>query len=709
MRLMNLSLLLTVPFTLLLTSLQGQSVGIGTATPAAGAALDVVSTNKGILIPRVETSSVTSPVDGLLVFQPSNQSFFFYTGGTWKSLGGVIDSDGDTKVEAINQVGNDEISFTLDGVGKLILTRNASGDLQIQPLNLASASTYLGWQAGLNNTGSFNTGMGSWALQNTTSGSSNTGVGANALNVNSIGGNNTAVGQAALIFNSSGNNNVALGQNAMRANTSGSSNVAIGREALAKNTTREQLVAVGDSALHNNQLNAMTSIDGIQNTAVGSKAMLSNTTGRWNAALGYHAMKANTSGVNNTALGHEAMLKQTTGSANTAVGTAALWAHLMGDANTAVGNGAIGNNQTGGSNIGLGWRSGYNNLTGSNNIFIGTQAGYNETGSNRLYIENSATNGDSSLIYGEFDQNLLRANAHVQVNTYAPGHDGVRSIINPPANTATDHAGVYGENASRDYYGFGVYGKGGWVGVKGVANGTGPNEYFGVIGEALGVHGGTNYAVHGTASGGLRNYAGYFLGTGYFSENLGLGIDQPTKALHIYKDNDPTLLLQSNGIDELSGRVSMRQSDLTGADIFFDGQLTANALVIETFTGGTSNGRKMTMDLNGNVGIGITENIAADHKLSVNGKIACTEVRVQPQSAWPDYVFDTDYPLLPIEDLSNAISTHGHLPGIPSAVEIEANGLQVGEMQAMMMEKIEELTLYIIDLQKQIQALKDQH
>jgi CheY-like chemotaxis protein len=70
MRLMNLSLLLTVPFTLLLTSLQGQNVGIGTATPAAGAALDVVSTNKGILIPRVETSSVTSPVDGLLVFQP---------------------------------------------------------------------------------------------------------------------------------------------------------------------------------------------------------------------------------------------------------------------------------------------------------------------------------------------------------------------------------------------------------------------------------------------------------------------------------------------------------------------------------------------------------------------------------------------------------------------------------------------------------------
>ena len=93
----------------------------------------------------------------------------------------------------------------------------------------------------------------------------------------------------------------------------------------------------------------------------------------------------------------------------------------------------------------------------------------------------------------------------------------------------------------------------------------------------------------------------------------------------------------------------MRQSNLTGVDMFYDGQSSADAIVFETFINGTSQGRKMTMDLSGNVGIGITENIATGHKLSVNGKIACTEVRVQPQNEWPDYVFAEDYTLMPLD------------------------------------------------------------
>jgi hypothetical protein len=150
----------------------------------------------------------------------------------------------------------------------------------------------------------------------------------------------------------------------------------------------------------------------------------------------------------------------------------------------------------------------------------------------------------------------------------------------------------------------------------------------------------------------------------------------------------------------------MRESNFTGMDVFYDGTGATDALVFESFTNGTSNGRQFTMDLSGNVGIGITENIASGHKLSVNGKIACTEVRVQPQSDWPDYVFSNDYKLMSLEELRKSIKQNNHLPGIPSAKEIEAEGLQVGEMQIRMMEKIEELTLYIIQLNTDMEALR---
>ncbi len=98
---------------------------------------------------------------------------------------------------------------------------------------------------------------------------------------------------------------------------------------------------------------------------------------------------------------------------------------------------------------------------------------------------------------------------------------------------------------------------------------------------------------------------------------------------------------------------------------------------------------------------------ATGYKLSVNGKVICTELRVAPQASWPDYVFKKDYQLLSIENLQKSIEANGHLPGIPAASEIENNGIAVGEMQTKMMQKIEELTLYIIDLQKQLNTLKN--
>jgi len=104
------------------------------------------------------------------------------------------------------------------------------------------------------------------------------------------------------------------------------------------------------------------------------------------------------------------------------------------------------------------------------------------------------------------------------------------------------------------------------------------------------------------------------------------------------------------------------------------------------------------IDKNGNWGIG-TETICPDCKLSVNGKIRATEIVVE--SGWADYVLQPSYQLRPLEDVEAYIKENQHLPGVDSAATIEENGLDISKASIQMMEKIEELTLYMIELKKQ--------
>jgi hypothetical protein len=99
---------------------------------------------------------------------------------------------------------------------------------------------------------------------------------------------------------------------------------------------------------------------------------------------------------------------------------------------------------------------------------------------------------------------------------------------------------------------------------------------------------------------------------------------------------------------------------------------------------------------------------ATGYVLSANGKIACTEVLVQNQSNWPDYVFNDNYHLSSLVDVEKTIKEEKHLPGIPSATEIEAGGIKVGEMENRLLEKIEELTLHMIQQEKEIESLKQE-
>lgn len=97
------------------------------------------------------------------------------------------------------------------------------------------------------------------------------------------------------------------------------------------------------------------------------------------------------------------------------------------------------------------------------------------------------------------------------------------------------------------------------------------------------------------------------------------------------------------------------------------------------------------------------------YKLAVDGKVICEEVEVLLSDDWPDYVFKPDYDLMPLDELESAIQTHGHLPNVPSAEEVAAEGIALGEMQATLLEKVEELNLYVIQLNKDLKQIRQEN
>ena len=177
----------------------------------------------------------------------------------------------------------------------------------------------------------------------------------------------------------------------------------------------------GDNSLLNPTVNIGTQT-GVRNSAFGVNVMPGLTTGQRNTGAGDFALYSNTTGNENTAIGVGALFSNTISSGQTAIGRNALTSfngpNTANIGNTAVGFSALRNTVTGVFNTALGFEA-LRNTTGSGNVGIGYHAGRLETGSNKLYIENSNADANNALIYGEFDTNILRVNGTLQINNPA--------------------------------------------------------------------------------------------------------------------------------------------------------------------------------------------------------------------------------------------------------------------------------------------------
>ena len=172
----------------------------------------------------------------------------------------------------------------------------------------------------------------------------------------------------------------------------------------------------GANSLVNPTINIGTQ-SGVRNTAFGTNVMPGLTTGRLNVGVGEFALFSNITGITNTAIGTGALFSNSSANNNVAVGRNALTTSNS-DNNTAVGFASLRQNASGTNNTALGYEA-LRNVLGSGNVGIGYQAGRLETGSNKLYIENSNADSSNALIYGEFDNNILRTNGTLQIGNPA--------------------------------------------------------------------------------------------------------------------------------------------------------------------------------------------------------------------------------------------------------------------------------------------------
>ncbi|QSW89005.1 hypothetical protein J0383_22555 [Flavobacterium endoglycinae] len=217
-----------------------------------------------------------------------------------------------------------------------------------------------------------------------------------------------------------------------------------------------------------------------------------------------------------------------------------------------------------------------------------------------------------------------------------------------------------------------------------------------------------------------------FTGNQIISGNVGVGTSNPRSFLDVAKTTGNGVL--STVFARLAEGDSVGDGTFLGVRSYNTSVINGKSFSIEhsfynitnssinflrgssTIGGGISfntnnNKEQMIINSNGYVGIGITN---PKNHLDVNGTIHSKEVKVD-MTGWSDFVFKKEYTLPTLAEVENHIKEKGHLENIPSEEEVLKNGINLGEINAKLLQKIEELTLYSIQQAKEIEALKEEN
>lgn len=413
----------------------------------------------------------------------------------------------------------------------------------------------------------------------------------------------------------------------------------------------------------------------VGNVALGDSALYSNTIGATNIAIGSGALRSNVEGSGHIAIGYQALYNDTshtlpsninTFSPSIAIGHQALYTNKgRQSGNVAIGNKALFMTQrdviisttisglSGSLNVGVGNNALQFNTGGFQNTVVGTLAASNNT------------NGFSNTIVGASCGRL--GTTGVQ-NTYMGRQAGYNNL------TGNDNVAI-------GYFaGFSNLGSGSvFLGKMAGYFETGPNKLY-IANSST-----TTPLIYGDFA------------TSHLRINGTLQLSGTTGPGYVLTDvsGNGTLSLQpavptGGGTTSINNDADNRLTTALGTGQF-------NAENNLTFDGST-------FSVNGNVGIGTTA--TSGYRLAVNGNSVFTRVKVREYAAWPDYVFESNYKLPSLTEVEKFIKQHKHLPEVPSKAEIKRDGLDVGDNQSLLLKKIEELTLYVIEQNKKVEELQ---
>lgn len=393
------------------------------------------------------------------------------------------------------------------------------------------------------------------------------------------------------------------------------------------------------------------------------------TSGSYNTNVGYYAGNKST-GTQNTMVGSSAG-RNTTGNYNTIYGVNSGYYNTSGSNNSYFGRYAGNAGTTGNSNTFFGYWSGINNKA-SNNTFFGTYSGRdNSDGTYNVYFGRNAgmsgTTGDNNTYIGyDAGRNNKVGVSNVFIG-YQAGSDELGSNLLYISNSNTQTPLIKGNFATNA------------LTINGTLTTTGNMTSQGdVYGKS----------VDGSYSN-LYRFGGLYLT--WDSDTYGTNTSHSIRSTYGDSYGDDITI---NTYDNL--RINLDSDDNT-AESFFE---------IGHHTTGTSDVLFTVKSPTGEVGIG-TQPLTG-YKLAVNGKIKALEVSITTDG-WADYVFEKNYNLKSLEEVEAFIQENKHLPDVPSEAEVLENGIAVGEMSTILLQKIEELTLYLIDQNKRIENLQEIH